>query len=203
MATDRTDREQLASAITWLLAGTAIIVLDLRVDAVDVLFDPAGGLVVALGVERVLRATPPTGAAPWLRLAAWVHVALLTLVEVGVLTGALAVGGAGLADAAAATTAWQVVATAATTTTGLGVVLLAQHLRTCLTGVAADRWRQVLFAWVAVLVVLPLLLLTGALELVLLGLAVVAIAGVLLLLALLATRRAAEQDDLERDFQQR
>lgn len=204
MTSDRIDRQQLASAISWLLAGTAVIVLDVRVvGALDVLFDPAGAVVVALGVERVLRATPPTSVATALRVVAWVHVALLTLVEVGVLAEVLAVGGGGLADAAAASTTWQVIATTATTTTGLGVVLLAQHLRTCLTGVAADRWRQVLFAWLATLVALPLLLLTGALELVLLGLAVAAIAGVLLVVALLATRRAAEDDTLERDFPQR
>ena len=195
MPADSLDREQLASAISWLLVGTAIIVLDLRWDAFDVLFDPAGAVVVAIGVERVLRATPTTSVAAALRVAAWAHVALLTIVEGGVLTGALAVAGGGLADAAAASVAWQATATTATTTTGLGVVLLAQHLRTCLTGVAADRWRQVLFAWLATLVVLPLLLLTGALELVLLGLAVVAIAGVLLLVALVATQRAAERDE--------
>ena len=200
MTTDAIDRELLASSMSWLLAGTALIVLDLRFQAVDVLFDPAGAVVVALGVERVVRATPTTKIAPWLRAVAWLHVGLLTVMEVGVLVGALDVGGGGFADTTDAAPAWQAVATAATVATGVGVVLLAQHLRRSLTGVASDRWRQVTFAWVATLVALPLLLLTGALELVLLALAVVAIAGVLLLVALFATRRAAEDDTLERDF---
>jgi hypothetical protein len=156
-----------------------------------------------VGVERVLGATGRTPVGPFLRVAAWLHVLLLVVVEAGVLGGELAVGGAGVADAADAGLAWQVVATLAVATTAVGVVLLARHLRRCLTGVASDRWRQVTIAWVATLVALPLLLLTGALELVLLGLAIVAIAGVLLLVSLFATRRAAEDDDLDRDFEAR
>lgn len=203
MTSDRIDRDLLASSMSWLLAGTALIVLDVRFEAVDVLWDPAGALVVALGVERVRRATPTTGIGQLLRAVAWLHVALLLVVEIGVLTGEVAVGGGGLADASEAAAPWRVLATSATTTTGIGVVLLARHLRTVLTGVASDRWRQVTIAWVATLVALPLLLLTGALELVLLGLAVTAIAGVLLLVALFATRRAAEEDILDRDFDER
>lgn len=203
MTTAPVDRHLLASSMSWLLAGTALIVLDLRLGVVDVLFDPAGAVVVALGVERVVTATPSTVVAGALRVVAWVHVALLTGVEAGVLLGVLTVGGAGLTDATAAPQGWQVLAGLAVASTAVGVVLLAQHLRRALTGVAADRWRQVTFAWVAALVPLPLLLLTTALELVLLALAVTAIAGVLLLVALFATRRAAEDDELDRDFEQR
>lgn len=202
--TDRTiDRDLLASAMSWLLAGIALIVLDLRLDQFDFLFDPAGGVVVAIGISRVVRATPATSIALPLHALAWLHVALLTGVEVGVLTGELAVGGVGLTDSTEASLLWQVVATAETVVNALGVIALAQHLRRCLVGVASDRWRQVTISWVASLVALPLLLLTGALELVFLGLAIVAIAGVLLLVSLFATRRAAEDDDLDRDFEQR
>lgn len=194
------DRHLLASSMSWLLAGIALIVLDLRLETFDFLFDPVGGVVVALGIGRVVRATPSTPVALPLQVLAWLHALLLVAVEVGVLTGELAVGGAGLADTTDATLLWQVVATTETVVNAVGVIALAQHLRRCLSGVASDRWRQVTIAWSASLVALPLLLLTGALELLFLGLAVVAIAGVLLLVSLFATRRAAEEDALDRDF---
>lgn len=201
MDTTRTvDRDGLASAMSWLLAGTAVIVLDARIGTADVLFDPVGGMVVAVGVERVVRATGATQWSGLLRLAAWLHAALLLAVEVGVLSGALAVGGAGLADATEATGPWAGVAFAATTSTSVGLVLLGLHLHRSLTGVAADRWRQVGFAWAAELVLFLVVQVTQALELVFLMLAAVAIAGVLLLVAMFATRRAAEEDDLDRDF---
>ena len=202
--TDTTiDRDLLASSMSWLLGGIALVVLDLRLGEFDVLFDPAGGVVVALGLHRVVRSTPSTVLAGPLLALGWLHALLLVVLEAGVLTGAVAVGGAGLADTSDATLGWQVVATATTVVNAVGVITLAQHLRRCLVGVASDRWRQVTIAWVASLVALPLLLFTGALELVFLGLAIVAIAGVLLLVSLFATRRAAEDDDLDRDFETR
>jgi hypothetical protein len=205
------DRELLATSMSWLLAGIALLVLDVRLSAVgvgdgalgalDLLFDPVGAVVIALGIERVLAATPATTTGTVLRVVAWLHVVLSGATEVGVLTGQLTVGGAGVADAAEATVPWRAVATATLAATVLGVGLLADHLRRVLPGIAADRWRQVTIAWLVTLVALPLVLLVGALELVFLGLAVTAIAGVLLLVALFATRRAAEDDVLDRDFE--
>ena len=211
MPTDAIDRQRFAAAISWLLAGTALVVLDVRLSAVgvtadgmaavDLLFDPVGAVVVALGVERLRAATPPTAVGTWLRVVAWLHVALVVATEVGILAGELVVGGVGVADTTEASPVWRAVATAALIATVVGVVLLAQHLRRVLTGVASDRWRQVTIAWVATLLALPLVLLVGALELVFLGLAVTATAGVLLVVALLATRRAAEEDTLDRGFE--
>lgn len=211
MPTRAIDREGLATAISWLLAGMAVLVLDVRLSAVgvsseglaavDVLFDPAGALVVALGVERLRTATPPTTVGSWLRLVAWLHVGLVTATEVGILAGELVVGGVGVADATEAGPVWRLVATATLVATVVGVLLLALHLRRVLTGIASDRWRQVTIAWAATLLALPLVLLVGALELVFLGLAVIATAGVLLVVALLATRRAAEDDMLDREFE--
>lgn len=208
---DTIDRAQLAGGISWLLAGIALLVLDVRlafvgVDAdglaqLDLLFDPVGAAVVLVGIRRIVTATPRTTAAGLVRLAAWLNLGLVTATEVGIITGELAVGGAGVADAADASLAWQVLATVTVAATAIGVVLLARHLRQALTGVAADRWRQVTIAWAVTLAVLPLVLLTGALELVFVVLAAVAIAGVLLLVALFATRRAAEENELDRRFE--
>lgn len=145
---DTIDREQLASGISWLLAGIALLVLDVRLASVEVDAD---------GLAQLDLLFDPAGAA--------------------------------------------VLATVTVATTAIGVVLLARHLRQALTGVAADRWRQVTIAWAVTLAVLPLVLLTGALELVFVVLAAVAIAGVLLLVALFATRRAAEENELDRRFE--
>lgn len=208
---DTIDRARLASGLSRLLGGIALLVLDVRlgflgvtgdgIARLDLLFDPAGAAVVVAGIRRVIAATPPTSVAGLLRLAAWLHLALVTATEVGIILGELVVGGLGVADATDAARAWQVVAAVTLATTAIGVVLLARHLRRALTGVASDRWRQVTIAWVVTLAVLPLVLLTGALELLFLVLAAVAIAGVLLLVALFATRRAAEDDTLDAEFQ--
>lgn len=202
MDTSTIDRDQLATGISWLLGGIALHVLDVRIGRVDLLFDPAGSLVVLLGLRRILAATPPTAVAPWITALAVLDVVAVTALEVGILAGDVVVGAAGFAPDDESPAGWRALAAVTQATTAVGVVLLARHLRTVLTGVASDRWRQVTIAWVAALVAMPLVLLVGALELVFLGLAAVAIAGVLLLVALFATRRAAEEDDLDRDFPQ-
>lgn len=202
-ADETIDRERLASGISWVLGGIALTVLDIRIGRVDLLFEPLGAVLVLVGIRRILAATPPTRAAPWLHAFAVLDLVLVSATEAGILLGEVAVGAAGFAESTDTDIAWQAVAGAAQLTTVVGVLLLARHLRQVLTGVASDRWRQVAIAWVAALVALPLVVATGVLELVFLGLSIVAIAGVLLLVALFATRRAAEEDDLDRDFPDR
>ena len=199
--TDETiDRDLLASGISWLLGGIAVTVLDIRIGRLDLLFEPVGAVLVLIGIRRILAATPPTPVAPWLLGFAVLDLVLVSATEAGILLGEVAVGASGFAESTDTDLGWQVLAGAAQLTTTVGVLLLARHLRRVLAGVASDRWRQVTIAWVGTLLAMPLVLATGALELVFLGLSIVAIAGVLLLVALFATRRAAEDDELDRDF---
>ncbi len=184
-----------AAALSWLLGGIGLVLLDVRVGRVDLLSDPVGYAVAAVGAWRLWRATPST---PWstaLVVLAPVAVASGAAVEVGAVLHGTATGitaGAGLGPDAPS---W--VATAAATTTaltGAGVLLLARHLRGVLDGIASDRWRQVTIAWVAFVVLGVVALATGAIELIVLAAATGLIAAVLLVLSLLATRRALEEE---------
>jgi hypothetical protein len=207
------DRELLANGIVWLVRGIAVISISLPLTAADEpwslvapVFGPLGAIAVAWGVWRVLAATGRSSWASTLRALALVAVPLRIATELGVLTGN--VGLATVDDGGGTTAAltpgpWDAVALVTVAVTFLGVIALARHLNLTLDGVAADRWRQVMFAWSATLVILPISIAAGALELLLLSAATAVTAAALLLLTLMATYRAAEDDELGRDFEQR
>ncbi len=176
------DVDGFVRAVNLLLVGTGVIVLDLRVGTFDALLDPVGQAIVLAGLVLLVRSTPRTPLAPPTIGLGVAALGLSLALELAVLGGRAAVGtvnlstgGSGLGMALFAAQA-------------LGIVVMAQHLRRVLDGVASDRWRQVTIAWVVSLVLTPLLMLTKDLMLLLLDGAVVIIAAVLLLLSLLATR---------------
>lgn len=210
-ATAPIDRDQLATGIVWLVRGIAISALALPLVLLEApwslaapVVGPLGAVAVYLGIRSVVRATPSSAMAGLLVALAAMAVPLRIAAEVGpIVTRPAATSEATLTAVDASLGTWDVVALFALGVTFIGVIVLAQHLRTVLVGIAADRWRQVFYAWVVAVVSLPLALLTGAVELVLLTAAVVVTAGALLLLSLLATYRAAEDDELDAEFPER
>lgn len=206
------DRDELATGIVWLVRGIAISALALPLVLLESpwslaapVVGPLGAAAVFLGIRGVTRATPPSPVAGLLVALAAMAVPLRIAAELGpILTRPGRVSSEAVLTAADTSLGtWDVVALFALGVTFVGVVVLAQHLRTVLVGIAADRWRQVFYGWVVAVVSLPLALLTGAVELVLLAAAVVVTAGALLLLSLLATYRAAEDDELDAEFPER
>jgi hypothetical protein len=205
-------REQLSAGTVWLVRGIAISALALPLVLLEApwsyaapVVGPLGAGAVYLGIRDVVRATPASPVAGLLVALAAMAVPLRIGAEVGPIVTAPGpvAGQAALTATDTSLGTWDVVALFTLGVTFIGVVVLAQHLRTVLVGIAGDRWRQVFFAWVVATVSLPLALLTGAVELVLLAAAVVVTAGALLLLSLLATYRAAEDDDLDAEFPER
>lgn len=167
----------------------------MRVGRVDVLSDPVGYAVALLGAWRLRLATPPSPWSTGLVVLAPVAVVTATAVEVGAVLHGTATGITAGAGVGADAPAW--VGTAAVTTTALaatGVLLLARHMRGVLEGIASDRWRQVTIAWGAFVALGVVAMATGAIELIVLAAATGLVAAVLLLLSLLATRRALEDE---------
>lgn len=190
------DRADAATALSWLLGGIAVVLLDVRIERVDVLSDPVGYGIAAVGAWRLRRATP----------ASWWSAALVALAPFAVLTSLLAEVGAVVNGTATGITAsagvpadappWIAAAAIATASlAAVGVLLLARHLRGVLDGVASDRWRQVTIAWVAFVVLAVLALVTAAIEVIVLAAAAGITAAAFVLLSLLATRRAFEDDE--------
>ena len=187
--------DSAAAALSLLLVGIGVVVLDVRVERLDLLSDPVGFGVATLGALRLRAATPRTRWSLLLVCLAPVAVVASVVGEVGAVLHGEASGLTATASVPAGAPTW--VATASITAASLsmvGVLVLARHLRAVLEGIDSDRWRQVTIAWVIFLVLGALALATGAIELIVLAAAGGLTAAALLLLALLATRRALEED---------
>lgn len=204
------DRALLASGMTWLARGIAIIAVAIPVSLVDSavsaaagLFGPLGALAVAFGVWRIVAGTAETRWGPVLRGLALVAVPLRIATEVGVLLGEVGRAADAEANAPLVLGGWDYIALLTIGATFVGVIALARHLQLALVGVAADRWKQVLYGWGISLVLVPVAVAAGFLELLLVAAAALITASALLLLTVLATYRAAEDDQLELDFPQR
>lgn len=214
---EQQDREQFASGLVWLVRGIAIVSISLPLSLADEpwsrfapLFGPLGAVAVAIGAWQVVRATPSSRwARPLLGLAV-LAVPLRIATEVGVLVdgvgtrfGAELTENGAIEAQPAAVSVWDVVALCTIAATFVGVIALGRHLQLVLEGVAADRWRQTTFAWLASLVIIPVSVLVGWVELLLLAGATLLTAGAFLVLSIAATHRAAEDDRLDEDFPQR
>lgn len=207
------DRTRLSAGMLWLVRGIAVTSVSMPLSLVDEpwrwasgLFGPLGAVLVLVGIRHVVSATPRSfWAMPLLGLAV-LGVPMRVAIEVGVLLGQLGRGLDTIDDgdvaAAGALGLWDVLGLLTIGVTFIGVSMLALHLREVLVKVAADRWKQVAWSWVAATVMLPVSLSVGFLELRLLTGAVIVMAFALLVISLLATYRAAEDDTLDADFQQ-
>lgn len=188
------DEDLAATAMSLLLAGIGLVVLDGRVHRVDVLSDPVGFAIAFEGARRLRRSTAAT---PWsLLLVTLAPIAIATsaAVEVGGFLYGQSTGLTASAGVPVESPRWiAVTSTATVTLTTVGVLLLARHLRGVLDGIASDRWRQVTISWVVFVVLGGAAWATAAIELIALAAAVGLAAAALLLLSLLATRRLLEE----------